>query len=116
MAREHTRLVRGGMLAASALLISGFGLISACGSIADARTGPREPEKIYDSTCGYCHGHNVGPIIKGRNLPPEAIEYFVRHGSGAMPAFRPTEITPDELAALANWISASKEDETEHGQ
>ena len=77
---------------------------------------PRGPEYIYDRTCGYCHGHNVGPIILGRGLPPEVIETFVRRGNGAMPAFKPTEITDAELAALADWISQAEADEAEHGQ
>ncbi|KPL67823.1 hypothetical protein SZ64_06665 [Erythrobacter sp. SG61-1L] len=77
---------------------------------------PREPERIYRTTCGYCHGHNIGPIIRGRALPPEAIEAMVRSGNGAMPAFKPTEITHVELAALARWISTSKADPKEHGQ
>jgi mono/diheme cytochrome c family protein len=86
-----------------------------CGEIANARQGPRTPEQIYDTTCGYCHGHNVGPIIKGRKLPAVAVETFVRTGSGAMPAFKPTEISDAELKALAKWISDSKANDKEHG-
>jgi mono/diheme cytochrome c family protein len=86
------------------------------GDRAEAQTGPRAAEAIYARTCGYCHGTNVGPIIRGRKLPPEAIVYMVRHGQGAMPAFRPTEITDAELKALSNWISTSKADPKEHGQ
>ncbi len=77
---------------------------------------PRAPDTIYAKTCGYCHGHNVGPVIRGRALPAEAIEMIVRHGQGAMPAFKPTEISPAELSALAKWIAASKADSKEHGQ
>lgn len=76
----------------------------------------RSPETIYRTTCGYCHGHNVGPVIRGRGLDPEAIRHFVRNGQGAMPAFRPTEISRAELAALADWIHASPADGKEHGQ
>jgi mono/diheme cytochrome c family protein len=45
-----------------------------------------------------------------------AITMMVRSGNGAMPAFRPTEISDAELAALAQWISTSKKDPKEHGQ
>lgn len=76
----------------------------------------RAPEAIYAGNCGYCHGHNVGPIIRGRKLPPQLVEHMVRNGNGAMPAFRPTEITPAELAALARWISQSADDPKEHGR
>lgn len=77
---------------------------------------PRKAEAIYARTCGYCHGHNVGPVIRGRGLPADAIVYMVRHGQGAMPAFRPTEISDAELKALSAWISTSKVDKKEHGQ
>jgi len=66
------------------------------------------PEGIYSRTCGYCHGTNVGPILLGKDYPPEAIVYMVRNGKGAMPAFRPTEISDAELRALGSWISTSK--------
>jgi mono/diheme cytochrome c family protein len=81
-----------------------------------AQPGRRAPESIYAANCGYCHGHNVGPIIRGRGLPASMVEYLVRNGRGAMPAFKPTEITPAELAELARWISASASDPREHGQ
>jgi mono/diheme cytochrome c family protein len=88
----------------------------ATGGLAQEQAGGRAPEAIYAGNCGYCHGHNVGPIIRGRNLPPQLVEYMVRNGNGAMPAFRPTEITPAELAALARWISQSADDPKEHGR
>lgn len=76
----------------------------------------RTPEQTYAQICGYCHGRNVGPILLGRQLPPESIRLIARHGQNGMPAFRPTEVTEAELDALATWISASKADAKEHGQ
>lgn len=76
----------------------------------------RAPEVVYAKTCGYCHGRNVGPIILGRALPADAIKYIVRHGQNGMPAFRPTEIKPSELDALAVWIEKSTARSGEHGQ
>ncbi len=76
----------------------------------------RSPEQVYAKVCGYCHGRNVGPIILGRGLPAEAVHYIVRHGQNAMPAFRPTEITPGELDALSQWVSQSPARKEEHGQ
>ncbi|MGV3510770.1 MAG: c-type cytochrome [Novosphingobium sp.] len=76
----------------------------------------RPPEAIYAKTCGYCHGRNVGPIILGRGLPAESIKYIVRHGQNGMPAFRPTEVKPEELEALAAWIEKSDARKGEHGQ
>ncbi|MXO71959.1 cytochrome c [Altererythrobacter buctensis] len=77
---------------------------------------PRAPEFLYARTCGYCHGHNVAPIIRGRNLPAPVIAAMVRSGQGAMPAFKPTEITNAELQALAQWLSTAPADPREHGQ
>lgn len=77
---------------------------------------PRSAEKVYASTCGYCHGRNVGPVILGRGLPAPAIEAMVRNGLNAMPAFRPTEISDAELAAVAAWISNSPANPQEHGK
>jgi mono/diheme cytochrome c family protein len=74
------------------------------------------PEGTYTRTCGYCHGKNVGPVILGRGLPREAIIAMARNGKGAMPAFRPTEISDADLAALGDWIAKSKAASAEHGK
>lgn len=104
-----------GLVAAATL--SGFALpASGQGMIAGAASPARPSEKIYASTCGHCHGHNVGPVIRGRQLPPALVLALVRRGQGAMPAFRQTEISDQELKALAQWIQASKADPKEHGQ
>lgn len=100
-----------GMAAIAAMGGAGFAL----SANAQSASG-RDPQFIYERTCGYCHGHNVGPIILGRNLPPAVIAALVRSGNGAMPAFRPTEISDAELAALAAWISTAPVSEREHGQ
>ena len=117
MARPFTRPWAGAFAAAGLLAA---GLMAAPPDTANAQASyeinPREPEYIYDRVCGYCHGHDIGPVLRGRELPPETIAYFVRHGAGAMPAFKPTEITDTELAALAQWISTSKADPKEHGK
>lgn len=103
-------------------VVLGAGLILAAGLAANANAQanyeiePRSPQFIYDRTCGYCHGHNVAPIILGRQLPAAVVAALVRSGQGAMPAFKPTEITNQELAALAQWISQSDADPQEHGQ
>jgi len=76
----------------------------------------RDPARVYAATCGYCHGTNVGPILLGRHLPADYVAKMARTGRGGMPAFRPSEVTPAELAALAAWISASPRNPAEHGQ
>lgn len=76
----------------------------------------RTPAKVYASTCGYCHGRNVGPIILGRALPADYVKGMVRGGRNAMPAFRPSEISPGELAALAHWVEQSPANPKENGK
>lgn len=99
---------------ASAAFVGGFSAPATAQATYEIE--PREPEYLYARTCGYCHGHNVAPIIRGRSLPPVLISTIVRSGNGAMPAFKPTEITDVELEALSAWISASAADPEEFGQ
>jgi mono/diheme cytochrome c family protein len=106
------RLILG--VAAGVLLLAG-GVALASQKLGQPQ-GERAPEEIYAKTCGYCHGRNVGPVIRGRGLPAAAIVRQVRQGQNGMPAFRPTEITTSELDALAKWISTSKADPAEKGK
>lgn len=87
-----------------------------CIGVADAAPATRSPETVYAKTCGYCHGQHVAPIIRGRGLPVEMIEHYVRTGPRGMVAFRPTEISDAELKALAKWLNASKADPKEKGE
>lgn len=102
-----------GLMAGAALLAGG---VAVAGQKLGQPQGERAPEEVYAKTCGYCHGKNVGPVIRGRALPADAIKTIVRHGQNGMPAFRPTEITSSELDKLAAWIAASKADPMEKGQ
>ncbi len=107
-------------LALGLAVVAGGGLAVGLSASASAQATyeiePREPAYLYARTCGYCHGHNIAPIIRGRSLPPAVIQSIVRSGMGAMPAFKPTEITDTELEALSAWISQSEADPEEHGQ
>ena len=110
MPKDRTALVAAGLMLAAL----------AAPAIATQKLGEaqpiRAPETIYAKTCGYCHGRNVGPIILGRALPAETVKYIVRHGQNGMPAFRPTEVKPEELEALAAWVEKSETRKGEHGQ
>lgn len=117
MAIHETRLVFGFAACVVALVgVSVLAVSERASAQATYEVQPRAPQFIYDRTCGYCHGHNVGPVILGRRLPAVVVSAMVRSGQGAMPAFKPTEITNQELAALSAWIEASSADATEHGQ
>ena len=97
-------------------LLLGAGAALAMGQKLGERAPERSGAEVYSSTCGYCHGHNVGPVLLGRHLPARAIKAIVRSGQNGMPAFRPSEISPMELDAVAKWIEAAPADAKEHDQ
>ncbi len=98
------------------LVLIGAGVALATGQKLGERAPERSGAEVYSSTCGYCHGHNVGPVLLGRHLPAEAIKAIARAGQNAMPAFRPSEVGPAELDAVATWIEAAPADPKEHGK
>ena len=71
----------------------------------------KSPEEVYAKNCGLCHDTGVGPVIKGRGLPPEVFVTIVRHGMNAMPAFRKTDIDDAMLDRLADMLSRSEKPE-----
>lgn len=97
--------------------------LSACGGPVDAPTAtgtkkvtylgkesiPKDKaQMVYQQTCMACHETGVGPVITGRDLPPEAIKMFVRNGNGAMPAFTEAMIDNETLDSVAMLVSESK--------
>ncbi len=62
---------------------------------------------VWASVCRHCHATGVGPALLGRGLDPAYVESVVRNGLRAMPAFRPSEVPADELAALARRLAAT---------
>ena len=112
-----TKAARGVFAGAIALLaIPLLGAAAPGSQPLGATLAQRAPQKMYASTCGYCHGVNVGPVILGRHLPADYVRQMVRGGRNAMPAFRPTEISPAELDQLAQWVSAAPANPQEKGQ
>lgn len=68
---------------------------------------PADGVRVYDKVCRYCHETGVGPVLKGRQLPPEYVQRVVRLGNRAMPSFRATEIDDANLAEVAKLIASS---------
>ncbi len=64
-------------------------------------------EQIYEKVCQYCHTTDVGPVLTGRNLPAVYFATIARSGLNAMPAFRPSELSADDLEKVANFLSES---------
>lgn len=68
----------------------------------------RSGEVVYQKVCQYCHETGVGPEIRSRQLPTVYTTHVVRNGFRAMPAFRPTEISDQELERVAAFIERNK--------
>ncbi|GGO87217.1 hypothetical protein GCM10011348_39890 [Marinobacterium nitratireducens] len=80
-------------------------LLSATAAVAESNRA--DGEQVYTRVCGHCHEAGVGPVIKGRNLPPSYITAIVRHGFRAMPAFRSAFIDDASLQAVAEYVGNS---------
>ena len=101
--------------------------------MAVARSAAAEPvqsargEAVFRKVCAPCHGAGPGidgsPLLPGtaklqakyrgalpaaledrRDLNAAALRAFVRNGVGAMPRFRPTEVSDADLEAMAAWL------------
>jgi len=78
-------------------------------------------KQVFDKHCSHCHNPGIGhpgtmqlartrgqdqAVLEQRdNLAPEYVKYIVRHGLNAMPPFKPSNITREELDALADYLS-----------
>jgi len=68
----------------------------------------RSGELVYQTICQYCHATGIGPEIRARQLPAAYTTVIVRQGLRAMPAFRLTEISDQELERVAAFIEHKK--------
>ena len=68
---------------------------------------------VYSKICTYCHDAGVGPVLKGRKLPPEMITKIVRQGLIEMPAFPESFIDNKTLQDLAKYIQKSDAPQTQ---
>jgi mono/diheme cytochrome c family protein len=107
-----------------ALLLGGAA--STASPVGDATRG----KLVFDRVCAPCHGQGRGddgpkmlpgsatlaarykgemsPFLELRSdLGADQLRYFVRHGSGAMPMFRKTEVSDADVDAIAAYIRMS---------
>jgi mono/diheme cytochrome c family protein len=89
-------------------------------------------KQVFTHWCAPCHGEGRGddgaPMLPGTHaltlkyrgqkpglleertdLPPELLKAFVRTGVASMPPFRKTEVTDEDLAAIAAYLAATAE-------
>lgn len=85
--------------------------------------------QVFEQECAPCHGRGPGDdrseMLPGTaalaekyqgtrpaalelrdDLPAPVLELFVRRGAGAMPPFRPSELSDADLAAIATYIAS----------
>lgn len=101
----------------------------ASGAVAQDTSAERG-RAVYERYCTACHGDGPGddgaPMLPGTHalhlkyrgerpalleqrtdLTAETIRAFVRNGVASMPPFRPTEVTDEDIAAIAAYIAAA---------
>jgi mono/diheme cytochrome c family protein len=94
-------------------------LVGACGSARrsepiigeSAARGPAfaEGRRLFMQHCHTCHPGGeagLGPAINNKPLPAGLIKFQVRHGLGAMPAFKADHLENHELDAIAAYLIA----------
>jgi len=68
-------------------------------------------EVVFDNFCQKCHPGGetgLGPAINDKPVPGFVIRFQIRHGLGAMPAFKEDAISDDELDNLLAFIKAMR--------
>lgn len=68
-----------------------------------------EGRRTFMQYCHACHpggAAGLGPALNNKPLPAALIEFQVRHGLGAMPAFKAEDINQRELDALSAYLVA----------
>lgn len=72
-------------------------------------TAVENGQQVFMRECHQCHPGGeagLGPSINDKPLPGFLIAVQVRRGIGAMPAFSPNEISPQELDNLVLFLKA----------
>jgi len=71
--------------------------------------GLSEGRRVFIQQCHTCHPGGeagLGPALNNKPLPRSLIKFQVRHGLGAMPAFKEDQISSAELDALTAYLVA----------
>jgi mono/diheme cytochrome c family protein len=64
-------------------------------------------EQMFDRNCSQCHPGGeagLGPALNDKPLPQFAVRIQVRNGVGAMPRFRSTELSDEQLRAVMAYM------------
>ena len=69
-------------------------------------------ERVFAANCNQCHPGGAGGLgfsLNDKPLPGWLIEYQVRNGLGAMPAFSQAQVSDSELDALVAYLVRLRE-------
>jgi cytochrome c553 len=83
------------------------------GTATPAKGDPAEGTKIWPTKrCAECHGANAegvtGPQLAGTGLTYDQVLLQVRAGADPMPAFKPEEISDQEVRHIHAWLQSLK--------
>jgi len=86
-----------------------------------AATAELTGKEVFDRHCVHCHGpgneaagtlqlartrgKDKALLTERNDLPAVYIQYVVRHGLRAMPAFVPSDLTDAQLQALTDYLT-----------
>lgn len=110
--------MKGGLVLAAALALGGP-------AFAAEPTGVAHGHDVFQYWCSSCHGsgrgrpgtdalqakyHGSKPALleERRDLTPDQVRFFVRHGVTIMPFFRKTEISDADLDALGAYLARAR--------
>ena len=114
------------MRALSLGLLAGLYLAAAPAAFAaDNPAQVQHGHDVFQLWCAACHGAGPGHpgsdalaakykgsksalLEERRDLTPDQVHFFVRHGVSIMPFFRKTEITDADLDALGAYLARRK--------
>ena len=68
-------------------------------------------ERLYMRHCNQCHYQGefgFGPALNNKPAPKFLMRIQVRAGLGAMPRFSKTDIPPDDLNAILDYVVARR--------
>ncbi|MGD9866123.1 MAG: cytochrome c [Pseudodonghicola sp.] len=96
------------ILGTLALLAITFPCLSLAQTRLDSQHMFPSGEAAYEKLCARCHTGRedaVGPNLKTGDYDADIIRFFVRHGSGPMPAFTESTINDDLMANIAAYLA-----------
>lgn len=103
-------------LTALALALAAGGAAHAQDARLDDQRMFQSGETAFEKVCARCHTGRedaVGPDLTANEYDVETLRYFVRHGSGPMPAFSEAMVDNASLDDIATHLAARHKEATQ---